>query len=148
MTRQEALQILELPQDASPAAIRKAHRKLMKVWHPDRFGRDAELQAEAEQRTQQINGAYDVLKESGPADTGAEAQPSTPPEPEEPEEPEELDPEQPEASVRMVSMRPRRRRKPADPSLYSLYVIFGATCALGALVLLVVLVTLILRNLA
>ncbi len=40
MTRQEALDILELGSDASVAEIKAAHRRLMKKFHPDHNGSD------------------------------------------------------------------------------------------------------------
>ena len=44
MSRAEALEILGLSQDASPAEIKSAHRRLMKQHHPDHGG-DVELAA-------------------------------------------------------------------------------------------------------
>lgn len=53
MSRAEALQILDLAEDASPEQIREAHRRLMLANHPDRGG-STFLAA-------QINRAKDVL---------------------------------------------------------------------------------------
>ena len=56
LTRQEALSILGLPPNASPADINKAHRQLMKRLHPDRGG--------STHRASQINLARDALLDS------------------------------------------------------------------------------------
>ncbi|USG60189.1 DnaJ domain-containing protein [Sneathiella marina] len=53
MTRREALDILELTDDATLAQIKKAHRQLMKKFHPDHDG--------SEYMAAKINEAKDVL---------------------------------------------------------------------------------------
>jgi DnaJ domain len=53
MSRREALEILELEDDATLAQIKKAHRKLMKKFHPDHDG--------SEYMAAKINEAKDVL---------------------------------------------------------------------------------------
>ena len=68
MLVREALEVLGLAADATPAEIKAAHRDLVKVWHPDRFGSDARLRAKAEEKLKQINQAYMVLRsDSGEA---------------------------------------------------------------------------------
>lgn len=57
-----AYQTLELPDGAGLPQVQKAWRKLAMVWHPDRFPNNPDLQREAEERTKQINNAYDILK--------------------------------------------------------------------------------------
>ena len=57
-----AYQTLELPNSAGLPQVQKAWRKMVTVWHPDRFPRNPDLQREAEERAKQINNAYDVLK--------------------------------------------------------------------------------------
>ena len=57
-----AYQMLELPDGAGWTQVQKSWRELMKVWHPDRFPHNPDLQREAEERTKQINNAYDILK--------------------------------------------------------------------------------------
>lgn len=57
MSRGEALQVLDLAEDASPEQIREAHRRLMLANHPDRGG-STFLAA-------QINRAKDVLLGEG-----------------------------------------------------------------------------------
>jgi hypothetical protein len=64
----EALEVLGLAAGATPAVVKAAHRDLVKVWHPDRFGSDARLRAKAEEKLKQINQAYMVLRsDSGEA---------------------------------------------------------------------------------
>ncbi|MFN6517226.1 MAG: DnaJ domain-containing protein [Nostoc sp. CreGUA01] len=57
----EAYEILELEPGASPAQLKRAYRKLVKVWHPDRFFNQKEKQ-EAEEKIKKINAAYNKLK--------------------------------------------------------------------------------------
>lgn len=57
-----AYQTLELSNGANLTQVQKAWRKLAMVWHPDRFSAGSDLQREAEERTKQINNAYDILK--------------------------------------------------------------------------------------
>ena len=68
MLAREALEVLGLAAGATPAEIKAAHRDLVKVWHPDRFGNDTPLRAKAEEKLKQINQAYMVLRsDSGEA---------------------------------------------------------------------------------
>ena len=62
MDRIEALEILGLPETATPSQIKEAYRDLAKVWHPDRFASDPRLCAKAEERLKQINEAYQGLQ--------------------------------------------------------------------------------------
>lgn len=71
MTISGALQILGLPQGATEQQIRRAHRKHAKLWHPDRFPNDDEMQAEAIQKMKEINLALEVLERAQFA-TGAD----------------------------------------------------------------------------
>jgi DnaJ-class molecular chaperone len=56
MTRQEALEILELDADAAVSDIKTAHRRLMKKFHPDHNGSDY--------MAAKLNEAKDVLLKS------------------------------------------------------------------------------------
>ncbi|MBD2680176.1 MULTISPECIES: tetratricopeptide repeat protein [Nostoc] len=56
-----AYEILELEPGASPAQLKRAYRKLVKVWHPDRFF-DRKQKQEAEEKIKKINAAYNKLK--------------------------------------------------------------------------------------
>ena len=52
---------LGIPRNANPERIKRAHRSLVKVWHPDTFPGGSEAQAEAGRRIREINAAYTVL---------------------------------------------------------------------------------------
>jgi len=57
----EYYRALDLQPGASIEQIRAAYKELVKVWHPDRFGKDEKLRERATQKLQQINAAYDKL---------------------------------------------------------------------------------------
>jgi hypothetical protein len=61
----EAFQVLGVPEDAEDEEIRKAYRKLMKMYHPDFFmtAKPAEQQR-ARKMTLKIRAAYDTLTDS------------------------------------------------------------------------------------
>jgi DnaJ domain len=46
---------------ASLREVKRAYKKLVKRWHPDRFANDAQAQAEATLRLQRITEAYQVI---------------------------------------------------------------------------------------
>jgi len=75
VTDEEAYRLLELDQGASAQEIRKAYRKLAKVWHPDRLLNDVESKARATERLQAINAAYEHLRRRS---TGSSAPPPRP----------------------------------------------------------------------
>lgn len=54
--------ILGLEKGASISEIKTAYRKLVRQWHPDRFG-DKEKKKEAETMMKKINTAYDILSD-------------------------------------------------------------------------------------
>ena len=55
--------VLQVPRDATPAAVQLAYRKLMRQYHPDRVATlGAELQELAERKAKQINAAYEEAK--------------------------------------------------------------------------------------
>ncbi len=70
-TTEEALEILELTPAASAEDIKQAHRDLVRVWRPDRFGRSARLRAKAQIKVKQINQAYEILKGHPPSPRGS-----------------------------------------------------------------------------
>ncbi|MDF5710897.1 MAG: DnaJ domain-containing protein [Nostoc sp. S4] len=56
-----AYEILGLEPGASPTQLKRAYRKLVKIWHPDRFFEQKQKQ-EAEEKIKKINAAYNQLK--------------------------------------------------------------------------------------
>ena len=58
-----AYRVFDLRETASDAQIDRAYRKLMSQYHPDRVaGAAPELQKLAEQKSREINAAYDRLQ--------------------------------------------------------------------------------------
>jgi molecular chaperone DnaJ len=53
--------VLGLDYDATPEELKAAYRRLVKLWHPDRFAQEASKRAQAEARLKLINEAYRVL---------------------------------------------------------------------------------------
>ena len=52
---------LGLSPDASPTAVRRRFRTLVRMWHPDRFASDPVAAQEATERMAQINRDYQLL---------------------------------------------------------------------------------------
>jgi hypothetical protein len=61
-----ALQILELPANASQDEIKGKYHLLVKVWHPDRFQGDKKLRDAAEEKLKLINSTYLFLTSGSP----------------------------------------------------------------------------------
>lgn len=57
----ECYRTLELEMGAPLHEVKQAYRDLVKVWHPDRFRSNPQLQVKAEEKLKQINGAYERL---------------------------------------------------------------------------------------
>lgn len=53
--------ILEISESAPPEEIAQAYRLLLQVWHPDRFHHNPTLLTKAEQKSRDINVAFDTL---------------------------------------------------------------------------------------
>lgn len=80
MTLEECYQILEVSRGASLPEVEESYRRLVRVWHPDRFNNDPSLRQAAEAKLTRINVAMDEVRahaqkgsapntnEAGPAD--------------------------------------------------------------------------------
>lgn len=53
--------ILEISESATPEEITQAYRLLLQVWHPDRFHHNPTLLKKAEQKSRDINVAFETL---------------------------------------------------------------------------------------
>jgi DnaJ-domain-containing protein 1 len=63
LSAEQALNMLGLPANASVDDMKRTYKKLMLKYHPDRVATlDAAAQAEAREKSQRINQAYQVLK--------------------------------------------------------------------------------------
>lgn len=60
-----AYEILGLKPGASQVEVKQAYRKLVKIWHPDRFV-DNEQKQQAETKIKRINAAYNRVKSVTP----------------------------------------------------------------------------------
>lgn len=61
-TNEDNLRVLGLDLNANSDDIKDAWRTMLKVWHPDRFHGDETMRRKAEQRTKEINAAYQALE--------------------------------------------------------------------------------------
>ena len=52
---------LDIPREASAEHIKRSHRRLVKLYHPDKFPSGSAKQTESEKRIRDINQAYSVL---------------------------------------------------------------------------------------
>lgn len=57
------LAVLELKPGASLEEVKASYRELAQIWHPDRFHGNSKLQQRAHLKLQNINEAYEVLKD-------------------------------------------------------------------------------------
>lgn len=62
----DCYRLLEVDRRVSDEEIKRAHRELTKVWHPDRFGHDVALRQRAEEKLKAINEAYETIRASRP----------------------------------------------------------------------------------
>jgi hypothetical protein len=64
MRIEDCYRTLDLNRHASDAEVKAAWRNLTKVWHPDRFAHDPDLQRSAEEKVKAINEAYETIRQS------------------------------------------------------------------------------------
>lgn len=53
--------LLDIRPGATADEVKRAHRDLAKVWHPDRFANDAALRRKAEEKLKAVNEAYETI---------------------------------------------------------------------------------------
>jgi len=53
--------ILDVHINATEQEVKQAYQDMIKVWHPDRFPNDIKLQKKANEKTKQINEAYEQI---------------------------------------------------------------------------------------
>ena len=61
MRLEDCYQLLDVRAGATDEELKAAHRDLIKVWHPDRFGNDPLLRRKAEEKLKAINEAYETI---------------------------------------------------------------------------------------
>src|SRR5579871_1100241 len=81
MSRTDCCSVLGVSPHASWEVVRQAYRDLVRVWHPDRFQSDPELQRKAEQQLRKINEAYFALRDAEPLEAAEAPRPAAPPAP-------------------------------------------------------------------
>jgi hypothetical protein len=89
MRLEDAYRTLDVDPGSSDFELKRAHRDLTKVWHPDRFGHDPGLRTRAEEKLKAIHEAYETIREARGAFTP------------EPVAEEETDPDAPESGWRV-----------------------------------------------
>jgi hypothetical protein len=62
----DCYRLLEVDPSATEEEVKAAYRDLTKVWHPDRFAHDPELQRKAQEKLKAINEAYDAIRGVAP----------------------------------------------------------------------------------
>src|SRR4051794_20431858 len=78
--------VLGVDPSASPEQLKRAHRDLVQVWHPDRFTANPRLRQMADEKLREINEAYAELRLQAAAEPSFEppSAPFVPPVPVEP----------------------------------------------------------------
>lgn len=64
MRLEDAYRTLEVDPGCSDFELKRAHRDLTKVWHPDRFGHDPGLRERAEEKLKAVHEAYETIREA------------------------------------------------------------------------------------
>lgn len=70
----QCLDILELPPDLASVTFedaKAAHRIMVQVWHPDRYGHNEKLHARATVKMAKINAAWEQVEEYFKGDTAS-----------------------------------------------------------------------------
>lgn len=62
MLLEDAYRILDVDPGCSDFELKRAHRDLTKVWHPDRFGHDPGLRERAEEKLKAVHAAYETIR--------------------------------------------------------------------------------------
>ena len=109
MELRDAYRTLEVPTGATEDVVRDARKTLSKVWHPDRYTNDPDLQAKAETKLREINEAFEVVRGAGfpTAVPAAKPEPAATPPPRAPPPVAAPAPVPPVSST--VELVPRRR---------------------------------------
>lgn len=79
MTLAEAYIQLEVPQGSPLADVEASYRKLVRVWHPDRFSSSPDLHATAEAKLKTLNAALEVIRRHVEQTTNSQSTKSPPP---------------------------------------------------------------------
>jgi hypothetical protein len=58
----KSFELLGVDAGSTSTEIAEAYRTMLKVWHPDRFPNDVKLRKTAEQKTKEINRAFERLQ--------------------------------------------------------------------------------------
>ena len=61
MELEQCFVLFDLDRSCTPEQVRQAHRDLVHIWHPDRFGDNLRLRRKAEDKLKEINAAYDQI---------------------------------------------------------------------------------------
>jgi curved DNA-binding protein CbpA len=63
VNNRQCRKILFLPTDFTINELKQHYKRLVKTWHPDRYGNDHRMKNRAERKIREINLAYDQLKD-------------------------------------------------------------------------------------
>lgn len=125
MNDERFYEILGLKPYASREEIKAAYRDMAKVWHPDRFLHDPQLQQKAQEKLKEINEAYKQLSSASRATRRSQhardAQSSPPPRP-----PRARYDAPPATVVRLQQTKPRRPLFPVFAAVAVAGVVFFA----------------------
>lgn len=74
MNRREALRILGLDEDATPADIKAAYHETVQILHPDKFAGNSKLEQRATEQFKNLQEAYEYLQKSKHAKRSAKGE--------------------------------------------------------------------------